>query len=237
MRLSEIVFGPQNVGKDRRYESLTSQGFSYEEARRLTWLRGRVEIGKYIGGVAGVLAVYGIYKGHKFPLPFVNYQVNIPLALAVAIGGVMVGEYVFNANRRGANTYLSNAYTNNNIIANKHDFIQNFELFNRKFTEEEIEQMLFNTKLKTYGRKKYTYNPLVHGDDEEKFKAKHQLFNSGKHVISETIKSDIDAQNTAKISSNEKIILKPFKITDHIDPHGTKEHIHKLELFTKQHVL
>ena len=237
MKLTEIIFGPENLGKDRRYDALVSLGFSHDEAVRLAWLRNRIEMGKYIGSAIAALTIYGIYKGHKYPLPFINYQLNIPLALAIGAAGIAAGQYYFNANRRGANTYLSNFYTNNNIMASKHDFIQNFELFNRKFTKDEIEQMLFNSKLKVYGRKKYIYNAVIHGDDEDKFKARHQLFNSGKHVITDYIQNDIHEQNVAKIMANEKIVLKPFKVSEHIDPHGSKEHIHKLELFSKQHVL
>ena len=98
MKLTEIIFGPEYFRKDRRYDALVSQGFSEDEAMRLAWLRNRIEMGKYIGASIAALTLYGIYKGHKYPLPYINYQLNIPLAIGIGACGLVFGEYYFNAN-------------------------------------------------------------------------------------------------------------------------------------------
>lgn len=48
--------------------------------------------------------------------------------------------------------------------------MNNLRIFNRKFTQEEIEQFVFNAKLKYRGPKMYHYNSHIHGDSEEAHK-------------------------------------------------------------------
>lgn len=237
MKLSEIIFGYENIGKDNSLDHLVSEGFSREEAKVLSWLRHRMDIGKYLGLAGGLLMLASIRKGHLLPVPLVNRRIDSRVIIGTFGLSFIVGNYFFNHNRRAANTPLGNLYSNNNLMANKFDLIQNFEPLNRKFTKDEVEQMLFNGKLKTYGRKKYIYNPHVHGDDEEVFKARHELFNSGKHVITHDIKREIDEQNHAKVANQETITLKPFKITEHMDIHGARENVQKFGIFTKRHVV
>ena len=237
MKLSEIIFGYQNIGKDTSLDHLVSEGFSREEAKVLGWMRHRMDLGKYFGLAGGLLVLASIRRGHMLPLPLINRQVDSRVIIVTFGTALIVGNYFFNYNRRAGNTPIGNSYSNNILMANKFDLIQNFEPLNRKFTKDEVEQMLFNGKLKTYGRKKYIYNPHVHGDNEAAFKARHELFNSGKHVITHEIQHDIDQQNDAKVANQETIILKPFKITEHMDVNGAREGVQKFGLFSKRHVL
>jgi hypothetical protein len=237
MKLSEIIFGYENIGKDVSLDHIISEGFSREEAKVLGWLRARMDIGKYAGLAGGLLILASIRKGYMLPLPLVSHRIDSRLVIGTLGVSFLIGNYFFNHNRRAGNTPLGNLYSNNILMANKFDLIQNFEPFNRKFTNDEVEQMLFNGKLKTYGRKKYIYNPHVHGDNEEVFKARHELFNSGKHVITADIKRDIDQLNSAKVANHEEITLKPFKITEHLDKNGARESVQKFGVFTKRHVI
>ena len=237
MKLTEVLLGSPNLGRDRSLDHLVSEGFSREEAVTLAWLRRRMDLGQYLGLGAGLLLLASVRKGRLMPLPLFSRPVSTRLVAGVLAGGLLAGNFLFNGNRRAGNTPIGNLYSNNNLIANKLDLVQNYEPFNRKFTRPEVEQMLFNDRLKTLGRKKYIYNPNVHGADEAAFKAKHELFNSGKHEITPDILSEVDLLNASKKAIGEPIVLKPFKISEHLDIHGSKEHIHKFEVLSKRHVL
>jgi hypothetical protein len=161
MKFSDIIFGSPNVSKDASLDHLVSEGFSREEAKMLAWLRMRMDLGKYLGLVGGLLLLASIRKGHKTPLPLFSKPISTRTIFGSIIGMYFVGNYLFNYNRRGSNTPIANFYTNNNLMANKFDLVQNFEPFNRKFTKDEVEQMIFNGKLKTLGRKS-TYTILMY---------------------------------------------------------------------------
>jgi hypothetical protein len=66
--------------------------------------------------------------------------------------------------------------------------MKNIEIFNRKFTGEEIDQFVFNIKLKYRGPKLYHYNPYIHGDDESRHLNRHTAFNEGtQYLTKETL--------------------------------------------------
>lgn len=69
-------------------------------------------------------------------------------------------------NRKSSNTYFGNFVSNNILNQNKNALVQKFYKFNRKFTDEEIEQFKFNKLLKERGPKRYHYNPHIHGPTE-----------------------------------------------------------------------
>ena len=94
--------------------------------------------------------------------------------------------------------------------------------FNRKFLPEEIEQMKLNEKLRVKGRKRYIYNPAIHGDDEAKFKEWFERMNSGKHLINSDMGKQIKEDNIKKIESGETIRLIPWKANIGLDPSGLR---------------
>ena len=69
--------------------------------------------------------------------------------------------------------------------------MQNFKVLNRKFTYEEIDQFVFNGKLKYRGPKLYHYNSYIHGDSEEIHKAKHEAYNLGQKYMTKEIRDKI----------------------------------------------
>ena len=90
---------------------------------------------------------------------------------------------------------------------------------NRKFTEEEIQQMKFNEKLKKRGPKKYHYNQHVHGE-EQTHKERHEAWNEGKHYLPKFLKDKIIQENIKKMENGEQIKLYPFNLKNKLDRNG-----------------
>ena len=118
--------------------------------------------------------------------------------------------YMLNAPRIAANTKIADVYSNNKLTANKREVLR-IQNFNRKFLPEEIEQFLHNENLITKGRKRYTYNPHVHGEDEAKFKTKFERVNSGEHSFSQQMMDSIRSENQLKLDNHEVVRLVPWK--------------------------
>ena len=89
--------------------------------------------------------------------------------------------------------------------------------FNRKFLPEEIEQFLHNENVQNKGRKRYIYNSVVHGDDEEAFKKVFERMNSGKHKFTKEMKLKIRELNQSKLDNDEVIRMVPGNVTSNIN--------------------
>ena len=114
-------------------------------------------------------------------------------------------------------------YTNNVITANEREVLRS-PFFNRKFLPEEIEQFLHNENVQTKGRKRYTYNKKIHGDDENSFKEKFERMNSGKHSLSDNMLNRIKEDNKAKTENKEVVRLVPWNAVRSMVLSGAKYH-------------
>jgi hypothetical protein len=56
---------------------------------------------------------------------------------------------------------------NNYYISAKESFIREFEPMNREFTDEEVKIFKLNEKTCFSLPRRWTYNPYIHGDDEQ----------------------------------------------------------------------
>lgn len=72
--------------------------------------------------------------------------------------------------------------------------MQQFYVFNRKFTQEEMAQFKFNKKLKFRGKKMYHYNPQVHGNEKE-HQERHEAWNQGQKFLGVESKRVIELEN------------------------------------------
>lgn len=234
MKVSNIILGHEDRTVDHTYDYLKANGFSEIEAMHLHHLQTQRNIGFSAGLLISAGICYSIYKGQRFLLPVVPKRFLKYAYPLTVVGGLVFSKFFWNGNRAGANTVLTNLYTNNVLITNKIMLVSQFYPFNRKFTEEEKEQMLFNARLKRWGRKKYIYNPLVHGADEGKFKEKHDRFNSGHFTVPLELEARIYAENVEKLKSGEKVRLEPFKLMDHLSIDGSEIGMKKFGLFKKK---
>lgn len=114
------------------------------------------------------------------------YRLRSPVKLVLGVASFPIifftAQYLGYYNRFGSNTYISNLYTNNLWRENAHRLMNNFYVFNRKFTEEEMAQFNFNRKLQVRGPKAYHYNEKIHGE-EEMHKARHEAWNRGEKYL------------------------------------------------------
>ena len=79
-----------------------------------------------------------------------------------------MGEYYSNSKRYGNNSITGNLFNNNLYISSKDSFVRNYESFNRKFTDEEVECFVMNREIRNRPEgfiRKYNFNPNIHGPD------------------------------------------------------------------------
>ena len=125
------------------------------------------------------------------------------------LGCATLGGYFSNYKRQGANSWLSHFYVNIRYQLAKENLIKNFEVLNRGFTEDEINQFNHNANLQRLGRKKYVYNPRLHATEEE-YRKEYERMNSGEYTLSEKSQLEIESQGANKVSAGEKVVQKPF---------------------------
>lgn len=93
---------------------------------------------------------------------------------------------------------------------------------NRKFTDEEIEKFYLEKGVKESFKRKWIYNPYVHGD-EASFNAKVQELKNRTPVYNKKeVRDKILAENQKKIEAGESVILTPYRIQESVDPSGKK---------------
>lgn len=126
-------------------------------------------------------------------------RIGIPLTTAV------MGGYYSNYYRRAGNSTFGNLFSNNRYVYAKNMLIRNFVILNRRFTEDERRQFIFNIDLQNKGRKKYVYNPFLF-ETEAEYKAYYERMNSGKAILSEKSKAEIAAENQEKVQKHESVV-------------------------------
>jgi hypothetical protein len=126
-------------------------------------------------------------------------RIGIPLTTAV------MGGYYSNYYRRAGNSTFGNLFSNNRYVYAKNMLIRNFVILNRRFTEDERRQFIFNIDLQNKGRKKYVYNPFLF-ESEAEYKAYYERMNSGKAILSEKSKAEIAAENQEKVQKHESVV-------------------------------
>lgn len=121
----------------------------------------------------------------------------------------MSAYYLMNAPRKARDSFIGNMYSNNLLTGNKRAVLQ-MPNFNRKFLPEEIEQFLHNEMVQSKGRKRYIYNPEIHGEDEAAFKKYFGRMNSGEHRFTLEMLAEIREANAAKEAQGEVVRLVPW---------------------------
>ena len=191
-------------------------GFSTAESDEISLIHKNLHHGQLRSLGFGVGAfVLSQYSGFFKNRAIARYSV----ATITGIVTYYCFDFFTRSDRKAANSSLGNTYTNNLYNTNKRTFNRTFYTFNRRFQKEEIEQFLFNEKLNKFGRKNFVHNPYVHPEEKE-HRIKHDTFNDGKQYLSNNMKDLINDQNAEKILNGEKIMMKPYKITDHCDHTG-----------------
>lgn len=148
---------------------------------------------------------------------------------------VMTGNYFTNYNRWGANSWFANLYTNNTYLNVKNNFLREFQVLNRNFTEDERIQFLHNKDLKEKGKKKYVFNPFLHSS-EDAYKEEYLRINSGRFILSEKSKLEIATINAKKIELGEEVVMKPFN-TASLSNANTQTGLVMNQLFTHRNVI
>lgn len=101
-------------------------------------------------------------------------------------------------------------------------YSRNFEVMNRKFTDEEVEKFEIHKNFNPDFQRRFIYNPHVHGEDEAAFWEKVKALKSPELYKNKVVSEKIQSENAAKVSQGEKIILKPYDITEDVDRSGNK---------------
>jgi len=239
--LFERFFGtygdPKGVMKrDSTFDYLVQNGFSEEEAKNLTWLNSKQNTGKYWGTIAGFWTVWisrpyfatlqGVYPRFRHQ----RYWVHAA-RLAIVVTGYLIGDYFGTSSlRKGGNDQLSSIWKNNLFIFTREKFGQEYEVMNRRFTNEEISQFYANEMKKTKARN-WNYNPEIHGDKEE-WERSLKLLQSGDIVKDPRVQQKIFEDNQAKLAEGEKVQEKPWDLNTAIDRRGIMQEVDKLPWFT-----
>ena len=127
------------------------------------------------------------------------------------LSSLFTTQYLFTYDRQGGNSWVSNLYLNNLYMKVKENLLTDFDVMNRKFTEDEVRQFLHNKALQEKGPKMYVYNPMLHQSEDE-YKADYERMNSGKFMLSEKSKNEIRRLGARKELVGEEIRIKPFDI-------------------------
>jgi len=170
--------------------------------------------------------------------PFVLYgkaglwalRIGIPLACGV------IGGYYSNYYRRAGNSSFGNLLSNNKYLGAKHKLIRGFDVLNRRFTEDEKEQFLFNIDLQRKGPKKYVYNPYLFATEQE-YKEYYDRMNSGKAILSAKSRREIEEDNKEKLDKHEPLVYEKPNIADDISYSDKHLGIKRLQLYKKEFLI
>lgn len=127
-------------------------------------------------------------------------------------------------------------WSNNKYIFAKNEIIRNFVVLNRRFTEDEKEQFIFNKDLQKKGRKKYVYNPFLF-DTEEEYKEYYDRMNSGEAILSHASHKQIQQENQEKIDKHEILVYERPPIEDFIQHTDRKLGIRRFQVLKKEFIL
>jgi hypothetical protein len=141
--------------------------------------------------------------------------------LGLVVSFYLLGGYLVTFPHKGSNSSLSSMFNTDLYQATRGQFVSEFQVLNRNFTELEVDQFLNNEDLKRLGKRKYTYNPLV-WDNETQYKLVYERLNSGVHDLIPSEVNDIEKNNSQKSQAGEDVMLKPSLVNDMIDATGLK---------------
>ena len=127
------------------------------------------------------------------------------LRIAIPLTTAVMGGYYSNYYRRAGNSTFGNLFSNNRYVYAKNMLIRNFVILNRRFTEDERRQFIFNIDLQNKGRKKYVFNPFLFSSEEE-YRKYYERMNSGKAILSEQSKAEIASENQEKVQKHETLV-------------------------------
>lgn len=157
-------------------------------------------------------------------------RAGIPIAFGI------MGGYYGTYYRRAANSSMGNVPSNNNFIYGKNVLIRNFKVLNRRFTEDEKEQFLFNIHLLTKGPKRYVYNPYLFATEAE-YAEYYNRMNSGKAILSEKSKFEIIHDNAEKIIKHEEVQMEKANLTKELTFSDRALGIKRLQLYHKEYLV
>jgi hypothetical protein len=157
-------------------------------------------------------------------------RIGIPLTTAV------MGGYYSNYYRRAGNSTFGNLLSNNRYVYAKNMLIRNFVILNRRFTEDERKQFIFNIDLQNKGRKKYVYNPFLFATEEE-YKKYYDRVNSGKALLSDNSKSEIAADNQEKVQKHEGIVYQKPNYQEILKFDDRHLGLKRLQLINKEFII
>ena len=120
---------------------------------------------------------------NRYPRVLYNRVGVNAVRVGIMASCLFAGQYLTTYDRQGGNSWLSNLYLNNLYMKVKENLLTEFDVMNRKFTDDEVRQFLHNKNLQEKGPKKYVYNPMLH-QSEEDYKADYERMNSGKFMLS-----------------------------------------------------
>ena len=226
-----------SVRENKKQKELSTEGFTLKEIQNLEFIFNRMRNGRTFGGLAAfAYSNYMLYNHFSVPLRK-RCITTFPKTIIISTTIYFASCYLFNSNRKRGDAFLSNIYSNNALVLNRNELVRNFKNFNRKFTDAEKQQFVFNEQLIRRGQKKYTYNKFVHGNEEE-FKKRHQAWNKGELYLNEKTMLEIENGNRFKTENREVVMVKPFRVLDHVDFLGLKKHkLKTFSLFEKNHVI
>ena len=187
------------------------EGFNRTEAVNLSWLSNAKCSGDGNGVAVGIGLVVLFNKRivdltYKLPYLFYGRTGLWLLRILIPCFAGITAQYFATFYRKGSNGAYGNLYSNNSYVYAKDSLIRNFVILNRRFTEDERKQFLFNIQLQKKGQKKYVFNPLLHGSEEE-YRKEYERMNGGKAVLSQKSKDEIEQDNREKVVKHEGIVL------------------------------
>lgn len=96
-------------------------------------------------------------------------------------------------------------------------------MLNRRFSDDEIEKFEIHKNFNSDFQRRFIYNPHVHGEDEAAFWERVKLLKSPEALYkNKGVSEKIMLENADKVSQGEKIVFKPYDITEDVDRSGNK---------------
>lgn len=118
----------------------------------------------------------------------------------------------------------------------KNVLLRNFKVLNRRFTEDEKEQFLFNIHLLEKGPKKYVFNPYLFNSEKE-YAEYYARMNSGKAYLSEASKREILKENAEKVQKHEEIVFEKPNYSRDITFTDRSLGIKRLQIFKREYLI
>lgn len=147
---------PSHSRKERFWNlegHLQSEGFSPAESSNISWIINHRMAGEVGGLGLGLGMVYFMDKTIKSwcirnPMIGVRYF-GLNGVRGLILGGLYFGcGFLATFPHKGSNSHLSSMFSNDLYQKTRSMFVNDFQILNRNFTEEEVDQFLNNEDLK-----------------------------------------------------------------------------------------